>query len=350
MEKIDYVEKIIREMFNFSDSPINIIIILIFCFSLIICYFVLKMIILCSKKNNRAIYLLPIHLITLNLPSYFLKLGIMQILSLSAPIMPFISYFFYCSYKAIFFSLLFLLLSGYMSLTFSPEIIIIFNTYYGIVFIFEIIIEYFILMFFLINMTFLIIFLREVKICFEYGILLIIALRSRKKLLKDLNNQINLYKDYIINIDAYKYKIYKLKSFIIFTFIYSILRIIIAIFLVYFLSQMYFQKNIQILVCENLFSTISFSYDALFLFIFLIMIFPEKYPEGYLDEVILLDKSKIFKSDLSNQIKLENMNKDILLECKTNKNPILILSPYSINNPSLYDNLYIGFIENSEEN
>ena len=347
MEKIDYVEKIIREMFNFSDSPINIITVLIFCFSLILSYFVLKMIISCSKKNNRAIYLLPIHLITLNLPSYFLKLGIMQILSLSTPIMPFISYFFYCSYKAIFFSLLFLLLSGYMSLTFSPEIIIIFNTYYGIVFIFEIIIEYFILMFFLINMTFLIIFLREVKICFEYAILLIFALRSKKKLLKDLKKQVNIYKHYIINIDAYKYKIHKLKSFIIFTFIYSLLRIIIGIFLVYFLSQMYFQKNIQILVCENLFSTISFSYDALFLFIFLIMIFPEKYPEGYLDEIILIQNIKeyYFESNLNNEINLMNISKDTLLEYKKNKNLITILLPYSKKNFKSFNNIKIGIVE-----
>jgi hypothetical protein len=347
MEKIDYVEKIIREMFNFSDSPINIITVLIFCFSLIISYFVLKLIISCSKKNNRAIYLLPIHLITLNLPSYFLKLGIMQILSLSAPIMPFISYFFYCSYKAIFFSLLFLLLSGFMSLTFSPEIILLLNTYYCIVFIFEIIIDYFILMFFLINMTFLIIFLREVKICFEYATLLIIALRSRKKLLKDLKNQINLYKDYIINIDAYKYKIYKLKSFIIFTFIYSLLRIIIAIFLVYFLSQMYFQKNIQILVCENLFSTISFSYDALFLFIFLIMIFPEKYPDGYLDEVILFKNIKecFYKSNLKNEINLLNINKENLLEYKNNIKPITILLPYSKHSFSSFNSIKLGFVE-----
>ena len=350
MEKLDYITELIKELFDFSESPIKIITILIFCVSLIIIYFILRMTISCSKKNNRIIYFLPIHLLTFNLPSYFLKLGIMQILSLSAPIMPFISYFFYCSYKAIFFSLLYLLLSGFMSLTFKSQIILLFNTYYCIVFLFEIISEYCFLILFLLNMSFFVIFLREVKIYIEYIVLIFFALKTGNHLLKKLKEQIYVYHNNIINIVGYNYKIHKLKSYILFTLIYSFLRIILGIALVFYIKQFYFEKNLQILVCENLFSTTTFIYDAVFLFIFLIMIFPEKYPEGYLDEVILLDKSKIFKSDLSNQIKLENMNKDILLECKTNKNPILILSPYSINNPSLYDNLYIGFIENSEEN
>ena len=311
-------------------------------FFLIIIYFIELIMISCSKKH-RLIYFLPLHLFTDKYPTYFFYLGLLQISGFFSQFISFFCSFIYCVYKSLFFSLLIILLSGFMSLTFHPEIIILFNLYYCLIFIIDLLLEYTLMIIMITKNYAPSIYLKEVKNDFEFIFLFILSIICYFRIYRTFNNNREFIRENILDEISHSFKAKQLKKYIIYTFIYTILRIIYSIFLIYYT---FINKNPDIMTLEKFFSTLGYLFDSIFYFIFLIITYPKPYPDGYLEEIFhLKDFNNQYNSSINNALNLENIPSNILSEYQTNNIPIPIINPYSKNNgSSTFNNLKIGYV------
>ena len=313
--------------------------------SLIIMYFIQLIIISCSKKY-RLIYYLPLHFLTYNIPNYPFYLGVLQISGFFSNIIPFFCSFVYSMYKAIFFSILFILLSGFMSLTFGPRIIGLFKVCYCIFFFIDVILEFIFLILILSasNKNYFLAYAKEIKNILEIFILLFLSIKAYFKVYKPFKNNILLIRENIISEEVHAFKLKRLKQYIIYTLIYSIFRIIYSLLIFDF--SFHYLKKINSFYLEKYFSGLNYFFESIFLLIFLIMTFPRPYPEGYLSEINFIeDYNNSYHCDIKNNINLENVDTNILLEYENKKYPFSILNPYS-NNDFYFDDLHIGYVQN----
>ncbi len=311
--------------------------------SLIIMYFIQLIIISCSKKY-RLIYYLPLHFLTFNIPNYLFYLGVLQISGFFSNIIPFFCSFVYSMYKAIFFSILFILLSGFMSLTFKPQIINLFKLCYCTFFYIDVILEFIFLILILStsNKNYFLAYVKEIKNILEIFILLFLSIKAYFKVYKPFKNNVLLIRENIISEEVHAFKSKRLKQYIIYTLIYSIFRIIYILLI----FNVPFYNSDGSYGLERIFSGFNYLFESIFLLIFLIMTFPRPYPEGYLSEINFIeDYNNSYHCDIKNNINLENVDTNILLEYENKKYPFSILNPYS-NNNFYFDGLHIGYVQN----
>ena len=311
-------------------------------FFLIIIYFIELIMISCSKKY-RLIYFLPLHLFTDKYPTYFFYLGLLQISGFFSQFISFFCSFIYCVYKSLFFSLLIILLSGFMSLTFHPEIIIFFNLYYCLIFIIDLLLEYSLMILMITKQLELSIYLKEAKDGFEFIFLFILSIISYFRRYRTFINNREFIRENILDEISHSFKAKQLKKFIIYTFIYTILRIIYSLFLIYYTL---IKKKVDLMTLEKFLSTLGYLFDSIFYFIFLILTYPKPYPEGYLEEIMPLNNfNHQYNSSIKNTLSLENIPSNLLSEYQTNNYPIPIINPYSNNNESsAFNNIKIGYV------
>ena len=306
--------------------------------------YVIEIIMLSCSKKYRLMYFLPLHLFTEKYPTYFLYLGILQILGNLSQFISFFCSFIYCVYKSLFFSLLIILLSGFMSLTFLPEIIILFNLYYCIIFIIDLILEYTLMTLMITKKSFLSIYLKEIKNIFEFLFLFILSIISYFRIYRTFKNNRIFVRENILDEISHSFKAKQLKKYILFTFIYTFLRIIYSILLIcYTLKKKKIPNN---MILEKFFSTFGYLFDSIFYLIFLIITYPKPYPDRYLEEIMPLGNFiNQYNSSIQNSLNLENIPNDLLSEYQTNNYPILIINPFSnINERQNFNNLKIGYI------
>ena len=312
--------------------------------SLIIMYFIQLIIISCSKKY-RLIYYLPLHFLTYNIPNYLFYLAVLQICGIFSNIIPFFSSFVYSMYKAIFFSILFILLSGFMSLTFKPQIINLFKLCYCIFFYIDVILEFIFLILILSTSdeNYFLVYAKEIKNILEIFILLFLSIKAYFKIYRPFKNNDVFIRENIISEEVHAFKSKRLKQYIIYTLIYSIFRIIYFLFI---FNRSLSHSSEGSYGLEKIFSGLNYFFESIFLFIFLIMTFPRPYPEGYLSEINFIeDYNNSYHCDIKNNINLENVDTNILLEYENKKYPFSILNPYS-NNDFYFDDLHIGYVQN----
>ena len=326
---------------NMFEEIKSMIILIIY---LIIMYFLELLIISCSK-NFRLIYYLPLHFLTYNIPNYLFYLAVLQICGIFSNIIPFFSSFVYSMYKAIFFSILFILLSGFMSLTFNPQIISLFKLCYCIFFYIDVILEFIFLILILSasNKNYFLAYVKEIKNILEIFILLFLSIKTYFKVYRPFKNNILLIRENIISEEVHAFKTKRLKQYIIYTLIYSIFRIIYFL-LIFNRSPPHSSEGSYGL--EKIVSCLNYFFESIFLLIFLIMTFPRPYPEGYLSEInVIEDYNNSYHCDIKKNINLENVDTNILLEYENKKYPFSILNPYS-NNNFYFDDLHIGYVQN----
>ena len=188
---------------------------------LIIMYFLELLIISCSK-NYRLIYYLPLNFLTYNIPNYLFYLGVLQICGFFSNIIPFFCSFVYSMYKAIFFSILFILLSGFMSLTFNPQIISLFKLCYCTFFFIDVILEFIFLILILStsNKNYFLAYVKEIKNILEIFILLFLSIKTYFKVYKPFKNNVLLIRENIISEEVHAFKSKRLKQYIIYNLIY----------------------------------------------------------------------------------------------------------------------------------